>query len=268
MMGFVRGRVEKLNNLAGDWKDAKFVVLPAAAVLSVSDRSILMRRDSSLPKRSCAWLWGASACRTGQEGWHIQQALSSQQEFIPGDAREEPGACLQIWGRSTANFSMHVIMLRSIKGRLKWKFCPLLLLLGCILVLHCPASSKLQQHDKKCSLVCLVSLDHYFSIRSMCSLVTMVPILQKQNKTKQKRQQSFSTLYEDGKNVCWTFYIFKIKDFKKWKMLPSAVVRMLHFINTFWFRSPLQDSIIKSICWALSYQGCHGYPGIIMVESY
>lgn len=74
-------------------------------------------------------------------------------------------------------------MLRSIKGRLKWKFCPLLLLLGCILVLHCPASRKLKQHDKKCSLVCLVSLDHYFSIRSRCSLVTMLPILQKQNKT-------------------------------------------------------------------------------------
>lgn len=181
MMGFVRGQVEIWDNLAGDWKDAKFVDLPAAAVLSTSDRSILRRRDSSFPKRSCAWLWGAS--RTGQEGRQIQQALSSQQEFIPGDAREEPGVCLQIWGRSTANFNMHVIMLRSIKGRLKWKFCPLLLLLGCILVLHCPASRKLKQHDKKCSLVCLVFLDHYFSIRSRCSLVTMLPILQKQNKT-------------------------------------------------------------------------------------
>lgn len=56
MMGFVRGQVEILDNLAGDWKDAKFVDLPAAAVLSTSDRSILRRRDSSFPKRSCAWL--------------------------------------------------------------------------------------------------------------------------------------------------------------------------------------------------------------------
>lgn len=267
MMGFVRGRVEILDNLAGDWKDAKFVVLPAAAVLSTSDRSILKRRNSSFPKRSCACLWGASASRTGQEGWQIQQALGSQQEFISEDAREEPGVCLQIWGRSTANFNMHVIMLRSIKGRLKWKFCPLLLLLGYILMLHCPTSRKLKQHDKKCSLVCLVSLDHYFSINQIKVQFGDYVANPTKTKNKETNKPTITFLHTVGGWQKRLLDILYFQNFKNWKM-PSVVVSMLHFINTPWCRTPLQDSITKSICWALSYQGCHGHRGIIMVESY
>lgn len=64
----------------------------------------------------------------------------------PGDDRKEPGACLQSGADLQPNFSTHHTLLNPLKGRLKWKPCPLLLLLSWAALLH-----RLVLHQAKCS---------------------------------------------------------------------------------------------------------------------
>lgn len=110
----------------------------------------------------------------------------------PGDDRKEPGACLHSGADLQPNFSTHHTLLNPLKGRLKWKPCPLLLLLSWAALLH-----RLVLHQAKCSnptsnillFVFFFFLQHYCSTGKlvtrlhsadadvMHSLVTSLPIL-------------------------------------------------------------------------------------------
>lgn len=126
--------------------------------------------------------------RAGEDRGQSQQGLSMQRNLHPGDAREEPGACLQNRADLQPSFSMYHILSNSLQRRLKWKSCPLLLSQAAFLhhvVLH-PAKCSSPTSSILSFVFFFFFLEHYFSTGKLVTRLCVTSASAEKKKEKEK----------------------------------------------------------------------------------